>query len=136
MEKIRLASLFAVIALTLIAASCGTSSNSSQGQLQSIAVNPPTADAQNYPNGEVPFQATGYYINPSHTVTPQPATWVACSQNAPTSDVSVSKSGSAQCASEALGKYAINAFVLTNCTAITACGGGCTVAGSAQLTCP
>ena len=36
------------------------------GQLQSIAITPLTADAQNYPNGQVPFVATGIYVNPPH----------------------------------------------------------------------
>jgi hypothetical protein len=116
------------------ALSCGA--GQSQSQLQSITVNPPTADAQNYPNGEVPFEATGNYINPTRKVTPQAASWVACSQNAPTSAASVSSSGVGQCASGAKGTYDINAFVMTNCNVITACGGGCTVVGSAQLTCP
>jgi hypothetical protein len=40
------------------------------------------------------------------------------------------------------GAYAINAWdILTgpgtyNCTVDTACGGGCTIEGTAQLTCP
>jgi len=136
MSKIRIAYLFlATLALVMAAASCGAGS-SGAGQLQSITVNPASADAQNYPNGEVPFEATGHYVDPSHTVTPQAANWVACSQNAPTSDVSVTSSGVGQCASGAKGTYQINAFVMTNCLAISACGGGCTVVGSAQLTCP
>jgi hypothetical protein len=141
MQKIRIVSSFLVtflVALTLVivSASCGSGSSMGSSQLQSITVNPPTANAQNYPNGEVPFEATGYYINPSRKITPQAASWVACSQNAPTSDASVSSSGVGQCASGAEGTYNINAYVMTNCTAITACGGGCTVVGSAQLTCP
>jgi hypothetical protein len=28
------------------------------------------------------------------------------------------------------------AFDSTNCNAITSCGGGCTIEGTAQLTCP
>lgn len=141
MQKIRTACFFLVvflIALTLVLASASCGSNSSMGasQLQSITVNPPSADAQNYPDGEVPFEATGNYINPTRKITPQAAAWVACGQNAPTNDASVNSSGVAQCASGAKGTYQINAYVMTNCNLITACGGGCTVVGSAQLTCP
>jgi len=141
MRKIRVAcsflAAFAVaLALVLVSASCGSGSSMNGSQLQSITVNPPTADAQNYPNGEVPFEATGNYINPTHKVTPLSARWVACNQNAATSDASVSESGVAQCASGAEGTYQINAYVMTQCNVLTACGGGCTVAGSAQLTCP
>jgi hypothetical protein len=141
MQKIRTACCFLVACLTglslvLVLASCGSGSSMGSSQLQSITVNPPTADAQNYPNGEVPFEATGNYINPSRKVTPQAASWVACSQNAPTSDASVNSSGVAACASGAKGTYSVNAYVMTNCNLITACGGGCTVVGSAQLTCP
>jgi hypothetical protein len=126
----------------LLAASCVLSCGAGQGQsqLQSIALSPATADAQDYPNGQVPFTATGYYNNPSHTVTPQSATWGACQQNATTTDVSVTAKGVAQCASGAVGTYTIWAndpITESACSAvITACGGGCTVVGSAQLTCP
>jgi hypothetical protein len=141
MQKTRIACSFlaaclAALTLVIVAASCGSGASMGASQLQSITVNPPTANAENYPNGEVPFEATGNYINPTRKVTPQAASWVACSQNAQTSDASVTSSGVAQCASGAEGTYNINAFVITNCTAITACGGGCTVVGSAQLTCP
>ena len=93
----------------LLAASCVLSCGAGQGQsqLQSIALSPATADAQDYPNGQVPFTATGYYNNPSHTVTPQSATWGACQQNATTTDVSVTAKGVAQCASGAVGTYTI-----------------------------
>lgn len=120
-----------------VALSCGTSSQG-PSQLQSIALNPPTADAQSYPDGVVPFTATGYYTNPTHSVTPQAAKWVACQDETPTTAVSVTSTGAAQCAGGSSGVYAINAWSVSNaeCTAITACGGGCTVVGSAQLTCP
>lgn len=137
MQKTRITCSFLAVFLTaLTAASCGSNSSMGSSQLQSIAVNPPAADAENYPDGEVPFVATGNYINPSHKATPLTANWVACQQSAATSDVTVNSSGVAQCASGAKGTYQINAYVMTNCNLITACGGGCTVVGSAQLTCP
>jgi hypothetical protein len=130
-----------VLAGSVVALSCG--GGQSQSQLQSVAVNPPSADAQNFTNGEVPFVATGFYTDPEHTVTPlTKATWTACAGTSPTSDVILSQSGAAQCASGAHGTYTIFATAPKSsreCPAITACGvivGGCVVSGTAQLTCP
>jgi len=136
--------LFLAIIFTICAGalSCGASHN--QSQLQTVTVIPSTADAQSYPSGEVPFVATGNYIDPTHTVTPlTTATWTACSTNGggPTTDVILSQSGTAKCASGAHGSYMINATAVTSsgaCPAITPCGVivGCTATGIAQLTCP
>jgi len=130
MKKFRFA--FCFLALVL-AASFALSCGSGPGQLQSITLSPTTAHAQQQ------FTATGFYVHPSHTVTPQPATWGACYQGAPTTEVSVTKGGMAQCASGATGTYDVFAFVTVNqvCTVPqTQCGGGCTIVGTAQLTCP
>jgi len=123
-------SFLALILVASMAVSCGSSQR--PGQLQTITVAPAVADAQ------AQFTATGYYINPSHTVTPQPANWGACFQGAPTTDVSVTTNGKAQCASGATGTYTVFASVAIGgqTCAVNACGGGCTITGSAQLTCP
>ncbi|MGA6988393.1 MAG: hypothetical protein WBZ01_20220 [Terriglobales bacterium] len=140
MKKLRfMLSFLALILAASFTMSCGASQ---QSQLQSITVNPANADAQSFPNGEVPFAATGHYIDPTHIVTPQPANWVACQKGLPTTDASVTPAGVAQCAAGAVGAYSINAWSIStgpgtyNCSAITACGGGCTIEGSAQLICP
>lgn len=130
--------LFLVAWFTL---SCGASSlvnigPGQMGQLQAITLSPATADAQDYPDGQVPFVATGTYANPTGKVTPQPALWGACQQNAASSEVSVTKGGMAQCASGASGAYTVFAYDITTCNVINQCGGGCTVVGTAQLTCP
>ncbi len=131
MERLRLMlSFLAPVLAASFALSCDASSHG-PGQLQSITVTPATADAQ-----EAQFTATGIYVHPSYTVTPQPATWGACYQGAPTTDVSVTTGGMAECASGATGSYTIFAFDGTNCNVISACGGGCTIVGTAQLTCP
>ena len=127
--------LLGLFLVSLLALSCGTNPGG-PGQLQSITLSPAMADAQDYPGGQVPFVATGVYISPAHKVTPLPAQWGACQQNASTSEVSVTNAGVAQCASGASGAYTVFAFEPTNCNVINACGGGCTVVGSAQLTCP
>jgi hypothetical protein len=140
MAKLRLA----LFSLTLVLAassalSCGARSQS-QDPLQTITLSPATANAQDYPNGQVQFVATGYYIDPSRTVSPLSATWGTCYQEASTSEVSVTAAGVAQCAPGAIGTYTIWAdnppVSGVSCLAITACGGGCFVAGTAQLTCP
>jgi hypothetical protein len=139
MEKLRLAffSLALVLAASL-ALSCGSSSMSnSTGKLQSITISPATAAAPTT-DGQVQFTATGHYNGSPYSVTPQPAQWGACYQNAPTTDVTVSTTGLAQCQAIAgpVSSYSVFAFDPTNCGAINACGGGCTVVGTAQLTCP
>lgn len=140
MEKhpfIFILSFFVLILAASFASSCGASER--QGQLQAITLSPATADAQDYPNG-VPFTATGYYIHPSYTVTPQPATWGTCYQGAPTTEVTVATTGTAQCASGATGSYTVFAYdtPYPSCeNPVNACGsGGCNVVGTAQLTCP
>jgi hypothetical protein len=138
MKKLRLAlfSLGMVLAASL-ALSCGANSNSNTtGQLQSITISPATA-AAGLPGQTIQFTATGHYNTAPFTVTPQPAAWGACSQNAPTTAVSVTSTGLAQC--EAPGgptvEYSIFAFDMTVCNLLTACGGGCTIVGTAQLSC-
>lgn len=139
MQKLRLI-LFssALVLVASLALSCGTSTSSAPNPagLQSITVTPPTASAL-ATNGQVQFTATGHYSMPPYTVTPQPALWGTCYQNAPTTAVSVTSSGLAQCVlpDDPTVTYSIFAFDPTNCNAITACGGGSTIMGAAQLTC-
>ena len=140
MERVPLAlfTLALVLAASLVL-SCGSGSQN-QDPLVSVALTPATADARDFPNGQVQFVATGYYINPSRTVSPLAAAWGTCYQEASTSEISVTAGGMAQCAPGAVGTYTVWADdpPLSNvaCNAITACGGGCFVAGTAQLTCP
>lgn len=134
-------SSFVLAFIAFATLSCGSQSSSMMGPvgpngLQSITLAPVSADARTYPGGQVPFTATGGYINPVRKLTPQPAAWGVCQQNAPTTAVTVSKTGVAQCAMGATGTYTVFAYQMTNCNAITACGGGCTIVGTAQLTCP
>jgi hypothetical protein len=135
MKRLRLSliSLALVLAASL-ALSCGA--NSTPGKLQSITISPATASA-GLPGLTVQFTATGHYSAAPYAVTPQPASWGACYQNAPTTAVTVTSTGLAQC--ESAGgptvEYSIFAFDQTNCNLLTACGGGCTVVGTAQLSC-
>jgi len=123
--------------------SCGTTSQG-QDPLQTITLSPASADAKDYPNGQVQFIATGYYSDPARKVTPLSAGWGTCYQSptieAPTNAISVTPTGVAQCTPGAVGTYTVWANDPPNsnieCLAITVCGGGCFVAGTAQLTCP
>lgn len=139
---------FSLILISVIALACGSpmshtvancsssaSSANATGLPQSVGVCPLTADAKDFPDGEVQFIATAYYAN-QPPVTPLTASWGACHQSSPTSDVTISTKGLAQCTSAASGTYSVFAAVPTLCTAITACGGGCQISGYAQLTCP
>jgi len=133
--------LASILAGALGLLSCGASQGPTQ--LQSMSVSPATADAENYPDGQVPFTATGYYENPTHTVTPQSATWVACQGGAPVTDVTVSSTGVAQCGAGASGTFLIDAWNphgpgVYNCPALSVCGAvpQCAIQASAQLTCP
>jgi hypothetical protein len=140
MDKFRLTVfLLALLLAASFTLSCGAGSQG-QDPLQTITISPATADAQDYPNGQVQFIPTGYYTDPSRAVTPLSAMWGTCYQNASTHEVSVTAGGVAQCAPGAVGTYTIwaNDPPKSNvqCLAMTVCGGGCFVVGSAQLTCP
>lgn len=103
--------------------------------LASITLCPASADPHTA-GGEVQFTATGNFTAPPWTVTPQPVTWGVCQNNNSTSAASVSSQGLAKCASGATGTYTVFAYDMTDCNALTICGGGCTIRGTAQLTCP
>lgn len=133
---------FFLLLLVLAAAMTVACGSSTSRTLQSVTITPAIADAQNYPGGMVQFTATGTYAAPPSPVTPLAATWGECDQTGNgTSEVSVSTSGLAQCASGAVGTYKVWAFDFNatgpTCNVANACGGGCgRVTGTAQLTCP
>jgi hypothetical protein len=140
MRNLNLPIYFSLLLLAaVITLSCGTSSSSTRS-IQSVSISPATATAQ--PGEQVQFTATGIFDAPPSPVTPVTATWGSCYQNAPTTAVTVSSNGIAQCASGASGTYTVWADVVQQgqraCPAYaTACGGaGCVVTGTAQLTCP
>ena len=83
---------------------CGSPSR----QVQSITLSPASADAQTYPNGQVPFVATGYYNVAPTTVTPLQANWGAASGSLPANGaVTLDANGVAQCSAGASGTYTI-----------------------------
>jgi hypothetical protein len=132
---LKVASLAATIVLA--AAGCGAGTR----QLESLSVTPATATSAGVP---VQFTATGHWTESPESVTPQQATWGACTTSgAPTSDVSVTSGGSATCTKGAKGTFDVFAWdpqyghAGPECTAITACGTGCgRVSATVKLTCP
>ncbi|HUO15730.1 MAG TPA: hypothetical protein VMX38_12140 [Verrucomicrobiae bacterium] len=126
-----LPSLLVLIAVLTLA--CGSPS---MGRgLQSVTISPTSAE------GQMQFTATGFFNVPPSPVTPLTVTWGACYQNESTTEVSVSKTGFAQCGPGASGTYTVWGYGMSGAQAcpayVTACGGGgCQVTGTAQLTCP
>jgi|SRR5215469_990900 len=115
--------------ISLVAISCGTATQ--PRQLQSMSVSPTSADAQNFPNGQVQFTATGSFTQPP---SPAPATVLNWTLSDPTLG-SITQSGVAQCNSGAVGVTKVQA----NGGPAPCKGTGCTAAliiGTAQLTCP
>ena len=133
-------SVLVPVLTAVLTLACGSPAKpmSNPGSIQSVTVSPAIADARNYPDGQVQFVATGYYNMPPSPITPLTATWGVCQNNVPTTEVTVSTRGLAQCSAGAVGTYSVFAgdFPDPSCNAITACGGGCLVTGTAQLTCP
>jgi len=142
MRSYGLPCFFLLLALAVAVLACAAGPSNTTGILKSVSISPASADAQNYPFGLVQFTATGYYTTPPLQVTPLKATWGACYQGNPTTGVSVSKNGLAQCAAGSAGTFTVWAFAPSGSTGpcpaiVSACGGGgCQVTGTAQLACP
>ena len=124
--------LLAAYAIALL--SCGSSSN----KLQSVTITPATADARNYPNGQVQFTATGTSSN-GRQVKPLTALW---SPGPPWTIqpfvIVVDNNGLASCGSVPAGTYQIWAGAPSdpNTPVSSMKQGTPSVSGTAQLTCP
>jgi len=118
--------LSAIVPLALVAGilgmtGCGSSSNTRM--LVSLSATPATADAQNYPNGQVQFVATGTYNKPPIKVTPQLVTsW----QIIPNTMATITQNGLAECVAGQTG---------TGSVAIAVAGDG-PLSTVAHLICP
>jgi hypothetical protein len=125
--------LFLLI-LAAITLACGSPTPPTR-ILQTVNISPPSAE------GQAQFIALGFYDPPYAAPVVLTATWGACYQNAPTTEVTVSSAGFAQCGVGASGTYTVFGSAPSGphvCPEILAScgGGGCQVAGTAQLTCP
>jgi hypothetical protein len=137
MKRFSLRLVCVLAAAVLMTAGCAEGNR----ELQSLSVSPATATANGSP---VQFRATGHWSQSPTTVTPMPATWGACvNGDTPTTEVTVSSTGLATCASGAKETYDVFAWdpqygaTGAECDVVTACGAGCgRVAAMVQLTCP
>jgi len=148
-------SIVSLVSAAWITLACGGGDprQSDSRPLQSITLSPASADAQDYPDGKVPFVATGHYSSPPTTVTPLPANWAAESVQivngietvGPANGaVSVDANGVAQCAAGSSGMYLVVAWDIqdptlqVSCACLTFFGEPCcnSCQGTAQLTCP
>ena len=142
MTGFRSCSVGSLLLLSLAALSCGSGRH-----LQSVTLQPATADAQNFPNGLVQFTATGTFSKPPspQQLTSKDITWCmaaagsnggGCAGNVITGGT-VDQNGMAQC----LLGFSWTAVVVAGTPPKMNSGnpdGGVplTVSGSAKLTCP
>jgi hypothetical protein len=120
-----------------IAPSCSSAPiTSNESMPQSITLCPAVADARDYPDGQVQFIAIGSFQTKPSPALLKAQLWGACQDNNPTTAISISSSGLAQCGAGASGTYSVFASDMTNCLVIGPCGTGCFVSGYAKLTCP
>jgi len=137
----RILSLFTgpfVLAAALAASSCGDGR-----QLQSVTLVPASADAKDYPNGQIPMTATGAYSKPPSPVllTSNDIVWCVgtssgtCNGNI-ASPVTVDVNGVAQCSLGQSGTATVLAGKPSS-TAVKPDGSSqLKVFGAAQVTCP
>ena len=127
-----------VLAAALAASSCGDGR-----QLQSVTLVPASADAKDYPNGQIPMTATGNFNKPPSPVllTSNDIVWCVgtstgtCNGNI-ASSVTVDVNGVAQCSLGQTGTATVLAGKPSS-TAVTPDGPSqLKVFGSAQVTCP
>ena len=141
MNKYRLLlSILFLAALAVQTLGCGGSNMSSDRVLQSMVVTPATADAQNFPNGQVQFTATGTFNKPPSPaqVTFQPpysGGWNLMDAGA-ASIATISATGLAQCVPGAAGTVVVRALASANSAPPGAAGMSVAVIGTASLTCP
>ena len=134
-----------LILILLIASGCGGGSR----QLQSVSLSPASADAESFPNGKVPFVATGTFSKPPSPVqltsndvlwcvgeltnVANPTAGVCAGNIAPFA--TVDQNGTAQCGPTSQGTV----YVLAGTPSSPAMGDQgqpLKIFGSAQLTCP
>jgi hypothetical protein len=132
-----LSAAVALLTIALASTGCGSSRT-----LQSVTLTPASADAKNYPNGQVRLVATGTFSKPP---SPSPLTssdvlWCAgaagaCAGNI-MPNVTVDQNGVAQCRPGFVGTATVLAG--TKSTAMTMPDGGpqLKVFGAAQISCP
>jgi hypothetical protein len=131
-------SAFAILLFAFLMG-CGTSDPSTSNAnrvLQSITVSPATADAQNFPDGQVQFTATGTFSRPPSPapvpfVSPYSGGWTVSDPVIAT----INQSGMAQCTFHASGEATVTAMASANSCPNRGCM-SIAVLGTAKLICP
>jgi hypothetical protein len=126
-----LLAILVLAGISLLTSGCGNGTPSPR-TLQSISVNPTSADAQNFSNGQVQFSALGNYSQPPSPSPITPSLWSLSDPNIAT----ISQSGLAECKA---GASAVVTVTASACCAPCSGTGKCTAAlllGTAQLSCP
>jgi hypothetical protein len=133
--------LLLLLTLLVITLGCGSSRS-----LQSVTVMPAVADAQNFPNGQVSFTATGMFNKPPspQKLTGQDVTWCvgltagSCAGNIAVG-AAVDQNGVASCLANFPNNLAKTWIVMAGKSKSSMnpdTGSQMTIFGSAQLTCP
>lgn len=126
-----------LLTLSLAALACGSSRN-----LQSVAISPATANAQNFPNGQVAFAATGTFNKPPspQKLTGMDVSWcVGTSNGACAGNISLGATVDSNGVARCMPNFSGTATILAGkekTSMIPDEGGQMTVFGFAQLTCP
>ncbi len=112
-------------------------------QLQSVSLNPASADARNFPNGQVSFIATGTFSMPPSPVnlTSKDVFWCVGSSNGDcvgnvNPGANLDQNGAAQCNPGFVGTATILAGTQSSVMVNPDRGPQLKVFGAAQLTCP
>ena len=139
MIRFRSCPLFLVLPLVLL----GTIGCGSSRQLQSVTLSPASADAQNFPNGQVSFTATGTFSKkPSPLqLTDKDVRWCAGSSSGMcvgniNPGITVDQDGLAQCVPGFTGTVTILAGTESSSMMNPDGGSQLKIFGAAQLTCP
>jgi uncharacterized protein YjdB len=127
--------VLAVFALATIG--CGSMNSSPNRVLQSMTLNPATADAQQFPQGQVQFTPMGTFSKaPSPATVPVPfvSPYSGSWSSSDPSIATINQNGVAQCVAGASGTVTIQAMASSNSAMGTQMSTG--VSGTAKLTCP
>jgi hypothetical protein len=135
---LRLASIIAGLLWLFSLSGCG-----SNRRLLSVQLSPSSADAQNFPNGQIPFFAVGMYSRPPSSVnlTSNDVVWCAGTTNGlcvgnVNPGVTVDQSGIAQCNSGFVGTATLLAGTPSKTMVNPDEGIQLKIYGTAQITCP
>jgi hypothetical protein len=128
------------IALSLVAPAALMLAGCGNRKLTSVTITPATADAQNFPAGQVQFTATGVFSDSSKPVPLTTVTWCVGSSNGAcngniASPVIVESNGLAHCSGALSGTATILAGT-GNSMVMPDVGQQLSVFGTARLTCP